>query len=114
VLDAGPTNPHTSLHLSGGLLVQRQVASTNGEAPASVGAFYLRCYPNSEALVLIKQLNSPARRYAGGAQEKLFAMVQKGPPQLAASFIRCWPDQTFACSGCHEFVDDIPDHDDGH
>ena len=38
MLDAGPTNPHTSLHLSGGLLVQRQVAGTNGEAPTSVGA----------------------------------------------------------------------------
>ena len=42
VLDAGPTNPHTSLHLSGGLLVQRQVAGTNGEAPTSVGAS--RCF----------------------------------------------------------------------
>ena len=38
MLDAGPTNPHTSLHLSGGLRVQRQVAGTNGEAPTSVGA----------------------------------------------------------------------------
>jgi hypothetical protein len=38
VLDAGPTNPHTSLHLSGGLRVQRQVAGTNGEAPTEVGA----------------------------------------------------------------------------
>jgi hypothetical protein len=38
VPDAGPTNPHTSLHLSGGLRVQRQVAGTNGEAPTEVGA----------------------------------------------------------------------------
>ncbi len=53
MLDAGPTNPHTSLHLSGGLRVQRQVAGTNGEAPTSVGVSFLRCCPNSEAFVLI-------------------------------------------------------------
>jgi hypothetical protein len=35
VLDAGPTNPHTSLHLSGGLRAQRQIASTDTEAPTS-------------------------------------------------------------------------------
>ena len=35
MLDAGPTNPHTSLHLSGGLRVQRQIAGTGTEAPTS-------------------------------------------------------------------------------
>ena len=79
MLDAGPTNPHTTLHLSGGLRVQRQVASTNGEAPTSVGAFYLRCCPNSEAFVLIKQLNSPARRYLSQKHLTKIAMALYQP-----------------------------------
>ena len=61
-LDAGPTNPHTSLHLSGGLRVQRQIASTDTEAPTSRSEPSIwPCCLNSEAFVLIWGTQCPNR-----------------------------------------------------
>ena len=81
MLDAGPTNPHTSLHLSGGLRVQRQVAGTNGEAPTSVGVSFLRCCPNSELFVLRDGLLPKPWRFSSIAAAYGCATLDRLRPQ---------------------------------